>query len=229
MSSNAKKTILKEIKKNRDHLKNSLGMLPALPKIPKKFLSSGNSGKGELEKFSKQLEAAHGVVEVLSRKNTLENIKKKFNIMDDKSINLSTTIKNKLKTELKNKAKPKITGKDFLADQRKEQATLKWAFIDGEMGVEENGAIWVDLNKLSKVTHSSLPFLIENLVIVLDKKNLVKSMHHAYSQINQIQLKQKKQSFSNGVFIAGPSKTGDIEHNLVIGAHGAKKLIVVIK
>jgi L-lactate dehydrogenase complex protein LldG len=31
-----------------------------------------------------------------------------------------------------------------------------------------------------------------------------------------------------GVFISGPSKTADIEQSLVLGAHGARSLIVYI-
>ena len=46
-------------------------------------------------------------------------------------------------------------------------------------------------------------------------------MHQAYQQIDT-----GKEGF--GVFIAGPSKTADIEQSLVIGAHGARSLIVYI-
>ena len=92
------------------------------------------------------------------------------------------------------------------------------AYIKGEFGVAENGAIWV---LESAMGNRVLPFICEQLVLVLYKNELLANMHEAYAAI---QINRE----GYGVFIAGPSKTADIEQSLVIGAHGPKALSVLI-
>lgn len=92
------------------------------------------------------------------------------------------------------------------------------AIIQGQFGVAENGAIWVDE---SNFPNRLIPFIAQQLIIKLNKGNLVKDMHEAYRRI-------KLEEIGFGLFISGPSKTADIEQSLVYGAHGAKKLIVII-
>ncbi len=90
--------------------------------------------------------------------------------------------------------------------------------VRGEFGVAENAAVWVNAGTLR---HRGLLFLSENLVLVVDGKDIVRDMEEAYARID----------FSNviwGCFISGPSKTADIEQCLVVGAHGARSLIVVV-
>ena len=89
--------------------------------------------------------------------------------------------------------------------------------IDGEFGVAENGAIWLTEEALP---HRVAPFICQHLVIHVQK--IVPHMHAAYEEL-------KKPSSSFGLFLAGPSKTADIEQSLVIGAHGARSLTVVIR
>jgi L-lactate dehydrogenase complex protein LldG len=95
---------------------------------------------------------------------------------------------------------------------------LDLAIIRGQFGVAENGAIWLEDLDLEL---RALPFITEHLAIVLDRKLLVGNMHQAYSKIGL-----HESGF--GLFIAGPSKTADIEQSLVIGAHGAKSLLLIL-
>lgn len=106
-----------------------------------------------------------------------------------------------------------------LPDDSHELNDLEVAIIQGQFGVAENGAIWMTDENLGL---RALPFITEHLVIVLEEKSLVSNMHEAYQRIGV-------QHSGFGLFIAGPSKTADIEQSLVIGAHGAKSLRVVLR
>ena len=87
-----------------------------------------------------------------------------------------------------------------------------------EFGVAENGAVWLPGSRLE--VRSAL-FLAEQVLVVLEKSAIVRDLHAAYARIDMT-----AETF--GIFIAGPSKTADIEQALVIGAHGAKELTVVL-
>jgi len=91
------------------------------------------------------------------------------------------------------------------------------AIVKGHFAVAENGAVWV---KNEENRHRALYFIAQNIVIVIDEKNIVNNMHEAYEKLSF-----DKAGF--GVFISGPSKTADIEQSLVIGAHGPKSGYVI--
>ena len=92
------------------------------------------------------------------------------------------------------------------------------AIVRGEFGVGENAAVWVNADSLK---HRGILFLSENIILVIDPGNIVPDMESAYELIDFKNLK-------SGYFISGPSKTADIGQCLVIGAHGAKSLIVFV-
>jgi L-lactate dehydrogenase complex protein LldG len=88
----------------------------------------------------------------------------------------------------------------------------------GHFGVAENGAVWVT-DEVSK--HRGLYFITQHLALVVPASEIASNMHQAYERL----------AFSEpkfGLFISGPSKTADIEQSLVIGAHGARSLTVVL-
>ena len=99
-----------------------------------------------------------------------------------------------------------------------ELETLNLAIIEGDFAVAENAAIWVSEKHLS---HRVLPMITQYLAIVIHKKDLVTNMHRAYERV-------KVNETGFGTFISGPSKTADIEQSLVIGAHGARGLVVYV-
>ena len=90
--------------------------------------------------------------------------------------------------------------------------------INGEFGVAENGSIWISENQFIV---RALPFITNDLVIVLSKDQLCLHMLEAYDVIAK-----RKRDF--GLFISGPSKTADIEQCLVIGAQGTMSLTVFL-
>lgn len=91
------------------------------------------------------------------------------------------------------------------------------AIVKGNFAVAENGAVWM---KNPENRHRNLYYIAQNIVIVVNKEDLVNNMHEAYEQINF-----EESGF--GSFISGPSKTADIEQSLVIGAHGPKSGYVI--
>lgn len=97
-------------------------------------------------------------------------------------------------------------------------AGVEKAYIKGMLGVAENGAIWVEEHHMQ---NRLLPFLCQHLVLVVDANTIVDNLHEAYDRI-------RIDEEGYGLFIAGPSKTADIEQSLVVGAHGPRSLLVYI-
>jgi len=86
------------------------------------------------------------------------------------------------------------------------------------LGVCENGAVWLDDTILKNRSDIVLP---KSIGVIVDTKDLVDTMHQAYERVSI-------ESVGYGVFLCGPSKTADIEQALVIGAHGALEMQILI-
>ena len=105
---------------------------------------------------------------------------------------------------------------DELEDPR-DLAGTDVAIVRGAFGVVENGAVWIP----RAFRHKAMLFIPEALVILLDRKQIVCNMHEAYAR-------KDFDTYDFGSFIAGPSKTADIEQALVIGAHGPRDVSVIL-
>ncbi len=89
--------------------------------------------------------------------------------------------------------------------------------VKGVFGVAENACVWIPQTMVEK----AVCFISENLVILLDKKEIVDNMHEAYKRISFT-------DYGYGSFISGPSKTADIAQVLVMGAQAARSATVIL-
>ena len=97
-------------------------------------------------------------------------------------------------------------------------ADVTVAILWGALGVAENGAVGLDGREARP---RALPVLCEHLVLLLETRRIVPDMHAALAQLPEGAL-----AHHHFTFVAGPSKTADIEGELVLGAHGARSLTV---
>lgn len=95
---------------------------------------------------------------------------------------------------------------------------VELTIIKAHFGVAENSALWVTDDILGQRV---APFIAQYLAIIVNKKDIIPTMQQAYDRIGN-------QEYGFATFIAGPSKTADIEQSLVLGAHGARGLIVFL-
>jgi L-lactate dehydrogenase complex protein LldG len=156
----------------------------------------------------------------LQFKTVLEGIGGKVELIKDLTIVREKLISDKVSGSFIINTIPAI---DYINEQEIllpafELEKVERAYIKGTLGVAENGAVWL---YESQMKNRLLPFICQHLVLVINKSDIVATMHDAYDKINVAQ-----DGF--GVFIAGPSKTADIEQSLVIGAHGARSATVYV-
>ena len=189
-----RETILKLIKTNKPEL------LP-LPKIDETIFAEELN---LIETFKNNVELVGGSIKEITVKEIDREIKKMFPNAEQiaslaKESSLGTI---------------SISGKTNPHDLEH----IELAIVKGELGVAENGAVWISENQcIVRV----LPFITNDLIIVLSKDKLCLHMLDAYDLIAE-----RERNF--GLFISGPSKTADIEQSLVIGAQGAMSLTVFL-
>ena len=90
--------------------------------------------------------------------------------------------------------------------------------VRSPLGVAEAGAVWLTQAEL---VVDALGVLSQHLVVLLDPAAIVGTMNDAYERLDLA-------ANPYGVFMAGPSATGDIEGVIIHGAQGARSLTVLL-
>jgi len=117
-------------------------------------------------------------------------------------------------------ATPEVPGTRRVEDVRDphELNDVDVGVVRSPLGVAESGAIWLTQEEL---VVNALGVLSQHLVVLLDPAAIVDTMHDAYGRLNLA-------ASPYGVFLAGPSATGDIEGVIIHGAQGARSLTVLL-
>jgi L-lactate dehydrogenase complex protein LldG len=117
-------------------------------------------------------------------------------------------------------AVPEVPGTRRVQDVRTphELDDVEVGVVRTPLAVAELGAVWLTQEEL---VVNALGVLPEHLVILLDPAAIVATIHDAYRAIDLTRSPY-------GVFLAGPSATGDIEGVIIRGAQGARSLTVVL-
>ncbi len=97
-------------------------------------------------------------------------------------------------------------------------AEIELLVCEADFGVAENGAVWLPGSRLDQ---RAAVFLATHVLVLLRRDAIVADLHEAYARLTL-----RDEAF--GVFVAGPSKTADIEQSLVVGAHGPKAFTIAL-
>jgi L-lactate dehydrogenase complex protein LldG len=117
-------------------------------------------------------------------------------------------------------AVPELPGTRRIEDVRAphELNDVDVGVVRSPLGVAEAGAVWLTQTEL---VVNALGVLSQHLVVLLDPAAVVRTVHDAYGRIDLA-------ASPYGVFLAGPSATGDIEGVIIHGAQGARSLTVLL-
>ncbi|UTJ06583.1 LutC/YkgG family protein [Arcobacter roscoffensis] len=171
--------------------------------LPNSYENFGLTFEDKFEKFSTMIESVGGKALLIDKADLEKTISELY--PDEKII--ASNVEG-------------FSLKNFDANEKETAYELKdidLAVVKGNFAIAENGAVWM---KNEDNRHRALYFIAQNIVTVLDEKDILNNMHEAYTKINF-------EDNGYGVFISGPSKTADIEQSLVIGAHGPKSGYVI--
>jgi L-lactate dehydrogenase complex protein LldG len=117
-------------------------------------------------------------------------------------------------------AVPEVPGTRRVEDVRDPHALndVDVGVVRSPLGVAEAGAVWLTQQEL---VVNALGVLSQHLVVLLDPAAIVDTMHDAYGRLDLT-------ASPYGLFMAGPSATGDIEGVIIHGAQGARSLTVLL-
>lgn len=201
-------TSLEERKKIvADRLKSKKrGVVPDFPR----------SSKALLERFIEHAEASAATVSVVSSNvlnEEIENFLRKHNLPMQLICGPDERLEKAKTSEL------------IEYDEGPSDGSHLAGLSHAEMGIAETGTLSVLSGKENPTTNNFLP---ENHIVMVDEKDLAANYEDLWDRIRTKYGDNEMPRTVN--LITGPSRSGDIEQKLILGAHGPVRLhIIVVK
>lgn len=174
-----------------------------------------HSSKDILEEY-KEIQSANKAILVEST-NIVDDIKKVLQKLDSKNIIYTLDLGIDLSLlESEFSIKPYDKSVD---EARDELFNTDTSIIRAVCGVADVGVFGL----ASSPKHPRLASLItNNCIVILDKKNIVQSINDGVNMLKD------SGNPSNMLFVAGPSRTADIELKTVFGVHGPQQVYIIL-
>jgi L-lactate dehydrogenase complex protein LldG len=190
---------------DRDQILNAIvAHQPTYSALPQNFISAGDNND-LITQFTETLTAIGGTVQTVDNTDAINEYIKSKSITGQRVISRIVSVTGHIE-----EAEVSLLPHEL--------QNVHFAILQAHFGVAENGAVWITEELMGQRV---LPFICQHLIIALHAKDIVADMHEAYKRIGT-------NLFGFGTFIAGPSKTADIEQSLVLGAHGSRTMTVFL-
>jgi L-lactate dehydrogenase complex protein LldG len=103
-------------------------------------------------------------------------------------------------------------------DRKQTLASVSAALVEASYAIADIGSLVFPYDD----TGTSLPhFLADCVIVFVQQKNLLANQFELFK-------KMPPRKAKNMVFVTGPSRTADIEKVLILGAHGPRRLVVIL-
>ena len=115
---------------------------------------------------------------------------------------------------------------DSVDENREELFNTDTSIVVARCGVANIGVVGLSSNSNAPRLSS---LVTTNCIYLLERKNIVENMFEATELIKKYEVERSGTSIipTNIIFVAGPSRTADIEFQTVFGVHGPRRTFVV--